>query len=118
MLIRTYNVPIGREKSTAQKLAKRLGITMQEECAWIGPPDKDGFTPFGPDRSLDNIFQSLPQVTLHGMDEGLTLKLCCGVFNAIIAEASALHGMNATSVCIIPIHSILHALYPTVHLGI
>ena len=22
---------------------------MDVECAWVGPPDQDGFTPFGPD---------------------------------------------------------------------
>jgi hypothetical protein len=104
MLIHNYTLHVGPEKRSAQKLAKRLGITMEEECAWIGPPDKDGFTPFGPDPARDNIFQSLPQVTLHGMDEGLTLKLCCGVFDAIVAEATALHGMNVTSVYILYLH--------------
>ena len=89
---------IGKEKVHSDKLAKRVGITAEEECAWIGPADKDGFTPFGPDSELDNIYQSLPQVTLHGMDEGLTLKLCCGVVNAIIAEATSRRGMNVTSV--------------------
>ena len=44
---------------------------MDYECAWIGPPDNEGFTPFGPDVQKDNIFLNLPQVNLHGMDEGL-----------------------------------------------
>ena len=73
-------------------------IWLTNECPWIGPPDADGFTPFGPDSRLDNIYQSLPQVTLHGMDEGLTLKLVDGVLNTIIAEAVQLRGMNITSV--------------------
>ena len=71
---------VGNKRVAAEKLARSLGITMTNECAWIGPPDKDEFTPFGPDSRLDNIYQSLPQVSLHGMDEGLTLKLCSGVF--------------------------------------
>jgi hypothetical protein len=89
---------VGKKRVAAEKLARRLGITMGNECAWIGPPDKDGFTPFGPDSRLDNIYQSLPQVSLHGMDEGLTLKLCSGVLNATIQEAVKLHKMNVTSV--------------------
>ncbi len=35
------------------KLAKEgaisFGINMEYECAWIGPLDNDGFTPFGLD---------------------------------------------------------------------
>jgi hypothetical protein len=84
------------------KLAKEgaisFGINMEYECAWIGPPDNDGFTPFGPDEEKDNIFQNLPQVNLHGLDEGLTLKMCIGILTATIVEATALHNMNTTSV--------------------
>ena len=46
----------------AKKAAKDFGINMDVECAWIGPTDQDGFTPFGPDQRKDNIFQNLPQV--------------------------------------------------------
>ena len=42
---------------TNKKLAKAsaisFGINMDVECAWIGPPDNDGFTPFGPDLEKD-----------------------------------------------------------------
>jgi hypothetical protein len=65
---------------------------------YIGPPDNDGFTPFGPDSKKDNIHQNLPQVNLHGMDEGLTLKMCISILNATISKAIALHKMNTTSV--------------------
>ncbi len=88
----------GTSRVAAAKLATSLGISLTNECPWIGPPDADGFTPFGPDSRLDNIYQSLPQVTLHGMDEGLTLKLVDGVMNTIIAEAVQLRGMSVTSV--------------------
>ena len=72
---------------------------MDYECAWIGPPpDKEGFTPFGPDVQKDDIFQNLPQVNLHGMDEGLTLKMCVSIFKATIDEAVRLHKMTITSV--------------------
>ena len=85
-------------KKVAGKRAKKFGINMDVECAWIGPPDNDGFTPFGPDAKKDNIFQNLPQVNLHGMDEGLTLKMCTNILKATIKEAKALHKMNTTSV--------------------
>jgi hypothetical protein len=89
---------LGTSRVAATKLATSLGISLTSECPWIGPPDAHGFTPFGPDSRLDNIYQSLPQVTLHGMDEGLTLKLCDGVLYTITAEAIRLRGMNVTSV--------------------
>ena len=85
------------------KLAKQgaisYGISLDFECAWIGLPDNDGFTPFGPDAKKDNIYQNLPQVNLHGMDEGLTLKMCISILQSTIKEASALHKMNITTVC-------------------
>jgi len=49
-------------KKLAKAGAQSLGINMDFECAWIGPPDQDGFTPFGPDPKKDNIFQNMPQV--------------------------------------------------------
>jgi hypothetical protein len=53
-------------KKLAKAGAQSLGINMDFECAWIGPPDQDGFTPFGPDPKKDNIFQNMPQV-ISGM---------------------------------------------------
>ena len=50
------------------------------------------------DTPPSDIFQNLPQVNLHGLDEGLTLKMCVGILKATIVEATALHEMNATSV--------------------
>ena len=87
-------------KKLAVKGAKECGINMDFESAWIGPPDNDGFTPFGPDAKKDNIFQNMPQVNLHGMDEGLTLKMCTNILNAAIKEATVLHKMNTTSVSV------------------
>ena len=86
------------DKVLAKEGAISCGINLDFECAWIGPSDNDGFTPFGPDANKDNIFQNMPQVNLHGMDEGLTLKMCVSILNAAIKEAIALHKMNITSV--------------------
>ncbi len=49
-------------KKLAKAGAQSLGINTDFECAWIGPPDPDKFTPFGPDPKKDNIFQNMPQV--------------------------------------------------------
>jgi hypothetical protein len=55
------------KKATAVPVdkAQKIGVYMALECAWIGPPDQDGFTPFGPNSQKDNIFQNMPQVYLH-----------------------------------------------------
>jgi hypothetical protein len=53
-------------KKLAKAGAQSCGINMDVECAWIGPPDQDGFTPFGPDPKKDNIFQNMPQVVECG----------------------------------------------------
>ncbi len=58
----------------------------------------EGFTPFGIDRDKDNIYQNMPQVALHGMDEGLTLKLCVGLLESAILEAYETRGTPATEV--------------------
>ncbi len=60
--------------------------------------DAEGFTPFGIDRTKDNVYQNMPQVTLHGMDEGLTLKLCVGLVESAILEASERSSTTATEV--------------------
>jgi hypothetical protein len=44
-------------KKLAQKGALLCGINMDVECAWIGPPDNDGFTPFGPDAKKIRSFK-------------------------------------------------------------
>ncbi len=85
------------DKVLAKEGTISCGINLDFECAWIGPPDNDGFTPFGPDANKDNIFQNMPQVNLHGMDEGVTLKMCVSILNAAIKEAIALHKMNIIS---------------------
>ena len=40
----------------------------------------------------------MPQVNLHGMDEGLTLKMISSILSATIKEAIDLHRMTTTSV--------------------
>jgi hypothetical protein len=63
------------------------GFTQQPGGTWI----------FGPLPRKDNVFQCLPQVTLHGMDEGLTAKLCRGIL-ALALHFGEQKGLRATQV--------------------
>ena len=87
-------------KVLAGKNATALGICRNITTGWLIPPDQDGFTPFGPDPDKDNIYQNMPQVMLHGMDEGLTMKMCVAVVRGTIAEASLQPGQNETKVSV------------------
>jgi hypothetical protein len=66
-----------RNAKTARKIANAQGIPLTLNNGWHCQHmiDNDGFTPFGCDLQKDNIYQNMPQAALHGMDEGLTLKL-------------------------------------------
>ena len=89
-----------RNATTAQKIANAQGIPLTLHNGWHCQHmlDNDGFTPFGCDLKKDNIYQNMPQVALHGMDEGLTLKLCSGLLESTILEAAQTTGMPATEV--------------------
>ena len=84
----------------AKRLARAQGVELLVDNGWHCSHlvDADGFTPFGPDYKKDNVYQSMPQVSLHGMDEGLTLKLCTGLLESTILEASQMPNGNATAV--------------------
>ncbi len=84
----------------ANRMAKTQGVELVIENGWHCRHliDDDGFSPVGPDYKKDNIYQSMPQVSLHGMDEGLTLKLCVGLLESTIHEASQMPSENATAV--------------------
>jgi hypothetical protein len=73
-----------------------LFMSVKVECAWIGGPPQEWV--FGPCKRRDNIYQNLPQVTLHGMDEGLIEKLNFGALELHILHGSVVHGKNATEV--------------------
>ncbi len=68
----------------ANAKAKLLGVNLDFENPWhISKPDA---WIFGPDPIDDNIYRCLPQVNLHGMDEGLTQKLNLGILQHAISE--------------------------------
>ena len=81
----------------AAKHAHDMGICRNITTGWQVDQDDDGFTPFGPDPDKDNVYQNVPQVMLHGMDEGLTMKLCIAVVQGTIAEAIATNNVNNTT---------------------
>jgi hypothetical protein len=85
-------------KKLAAKGAQSCGINMDVECAW--------------NAKKDNIFQNLPQVNLHGMDEGLTLKMCTNILRTTVEEAQSLNRkMNTTSVSDTSMLNVLAYLY-------
>ena len=72
------------QATVAKDEAKKLGVNLEFDNPWhIAKPDE---WVFGPDPSEDNIYRCLPQVTLHGMDEGLTQKLNKGILLYALAE--------------------------------
>jgi hypothetical protein len=88
--------------------ATKLGVNLEFENPWqIAKPEE---WVFGPDPSEDTIYRCLPQVTLHGMDEGLTQKLNRGILLYALAE---------TGLPPVPTDSLLQSLYKcTSHLKI
>ncbi len=58
--------------TAAKDEASKLGVNLAFDNPWdIAKPDE---WVFGRDPSEDNIYRCVLQVTLHGMDEGLTQK--------------------------------------------
>ena len=96
----------------AVKRAKRIGVNLDVTNAWADDKDGEECWVFGPDPVLDNIWQCLPQVTLHGMDEGLTQKANRGILEAVIIEAKSLLQLSATEV-----HILLWNIHFNVHLS-
>lgn len=91
-------------KDRTKKKAKALGVNLDVHNAWCDVDASVHNRVFGPDKQKDNIWQSIPQPTLHGMDEGLVLKLNAGVLEALIKEAPLRERRwNATEV-----HSTIH----------
>ena len=70
----------------AVKRARRAGVFLDPDlrCGYepISPHDDNWI--FGPDKNKDNIYQAVPQVTLHGFDEGLVQKLNFGSLEMLI----------------------------------
>ena len=72
--------------ANALKKAKSAGVNLEVDNGMWGDDSVDNSSPWGPDPSQDNVYQNMPQVTLHGMDEGLTAKLNLGCVRAAVSE--------------------------------
>ena len=71
---------------------RRLGVNLQFDNPWhIGKADE---WVFGPDAIQDNIYRCLPQVNLHGMDEGLTSKLNLTILRHALEEVAGILRVN------------------------
>ena len=83
---------MGRTNST------QLGIDLYTSNAFVTKPDESHKWIFGPLPEKDSVWQSLPQVTLHGFDEGICQKLNFGMLEMAITEAQGRRNMDATKV--------------------
>ena len=83
----------------AVKRARRAGVSLDcnLRCGYV-PADDDTNWIIGPDPQKDNIYQAIPQVSLHGFDEGLVKKLNYGVLEMCIAFCKEEHKMKASQV--------------------
>ena len=83
---------MGRTNST------QLGIDLYTSNAFVTKPHASHKWIFGPLPEKDSVWQSLPQVTLHGFDEGICQKLNFGMLEMAITEAQGRRNMDATKV--------------------
>jgi hypothetical protein len=103
-LIRKYRdrKQMPRDGARALKLAKRNGVQLGDLSPWSNRDQAAAASTawvFGPDPAKDNVYQCMPQVNLHGFDEGLTQKMNFGAVQTFIAHVAAAHNMNKTAVC-------------------
>ena len=91
----------------AVKRARRAGVLLDPNlrCGYEPTTLDDSNWIFGPHREKDNIYQAVPQVTLHGFEEDLVQKLNHGAFESVIKFYMDAHHTPAAEV--IP-HYILH----------
>ena len=76
-------------KERALKKARSAGMDLHFGNGVRGSDDN---WVFGPDPALDNVHLNIPQVSLHGMDEGLTSELNLGCLRAVILELVEMPG--------------------------
>ena len=91
----------GRTKrgERALKRARRGGVLLDRNvrCGYVPAHDDNNWI-IGPDAVKDNIYQAIPQVSLHGFDEGLVKKLNFGALEMCIRYCRAEHKVKASQV--------------------
>ena len=86
----------------AKSRAKKIGVPWADLSPWSNSGRERSEWVFGPDPARDNIYQCLPQVSLHGMDEGLIQKLNFGVLGLYLKHRDAQYNESATQVRNLP----------------
>jgi len=83
----------------ANKRARRLGVfPLHVACGMRATEGRPDLWVFGPDPEQDNVYCNMPQVQLHGMDEGLTSKMNHGCLMTALTEVrTAASQINAIS---------------------
>jgi hypothetical protein len=74
-----------RQRKKAKNRAHRQGVALHGRNAWVVDPEHPGKWIFGPSPTQDSLFQAIPQVNLHGLDEGTTSKLAIGTLELAIS---------------------------------
>jgi hypothetical protein len=84
----------------AVKRARRAGVLLDcnIRCGYVAADDDNNNWIIGPDPQKDNIYQAIPQVSLHGFDEGLVQKLNYGALEMCITYCQKTHKMTAAQV--------------------
>jgi hypothetical protein len=83
----------------ALKRARHGGVLLDRNirCGYV-PAHGDNNWIIGPDPEKDNIYQAIPQVSLHGFDEGLVKKLNFGALEMCIRYCRVQHKVKAAQV--------------------
>jgi len=92
----------------ATKRANRLGIPLDLDSAFMQRPGQPWL--FGPNETLDSLYQSVPQVTLHGFDEGIATKLAWAILEVAVHEG-AKKSMPKTQARNPPVHKLSEDSY-------
>jgi hypothetical protein len=88
-------------RKAAKKTDHSLGVVLDGVNAFETAAELRDNWVFGPSPEFDNLYQSLPQVNLHGFDEGICQKLNFAMFEMAITEEKQRHNMDATEVVVI-----------------
>ena len=94
-LLRRALISKRKQKGKAEealKQGRRLGVNLQFDNPWSSATADEWV--FGPDAIQDNIYRCLPQVNLHGMDEGLTVKLNFSILHHALEEVAGTKRVN------------------------
>ena len=83
-------------RKQAKTEARYEGVDLHTRNGWELRAFEEHKWVFGPDPKIDCIFAASPQVTLHGMDEGLVCKLAIAIVEMAIRASPERY---ATEVC-------------------